>query len=92
MAVVRLPKMFGGGPRLEKEPAPGWDAEGQALLHIGEWLSQIPTKEGQFRALSYWMWRLKSDEAPNIQDWVESVAEQSAVKLARENGFKEGVE
>ena len=92
MGVVRLSRMFGGGPRLDKEPAPGWDKATAAMTHIGEWLSTVPTKEGQYRVLAYWMWRLKSDEQPHIQEWVEAIAEESAVKLATEAGFKGGVE
>lgn len=90
--LFRLPKMFGGAPRPTKEPAPGWDVELQAMGGIGEWLATIPTKEGQYRALSYFMWRLKSDDQPHINEWVESVAEESAIKLAQEAGFAGGVE
>lgn len=92
MAVTRFPRLFGGGPRLEPQPAPGWDVETQAIMHIGEFLTTIPTKEGQYRALAYWMWRLKSGDQPHIEDWVHSVAEECAVKLATESGFAGGVE
>ena len=91
MAVIKMPRMFGGTSRPEREPAPDWDAELTAMRGIGEWLATIETKEGQFRALSYFMWRLKSGDAPKIEEWVESVAEQSAVKVAQEVGFTEGV-
>jgi len=92
MGVVRLPRFMRSGPRTDTAPAPGWDEELHAMTGIAEWLATIPTKEGQFRALSYFMWRLKSGDSPNIENWVESVAEQSAVKVAQEHGFTEGVE
>ena len=92
MAVIQMPRFLGGARRPKVEPAPDWDHEMYALQGIGEHLASIPTKEGQFRALTYWMWRLKSGDRPNVEDWVDSIAEQSAVKLAGETGFKGGVE
>lgn len=91
MGVVRrFPRIFGGGPRLEQEPAPGWDQETEAIAAVGQWLSTIPTKEQKFRLLSYWMWRLKSDDDPKkIEDWVESVAENSAEIIGGKVGFGE---
>lgn len=44
------------------------------------------------RVLAYFMWRLKSQDRPRLEEWVESVAEQSAVDVSRRYGFKEGVE
>jgi hypothetical protein len=92
LSVLRFPRFLGGASRPEKEPAPGWDTELQAMQGIGEWLATIPSDEGKYRALAYFMWRLKSGDTPNITQWVDSIAEQSAVKLAQEHGFKEGVE
>ena len=90
--MIRFPRILGGGPSTNKQPADGWDVELQAMQGMAEWLATIPSPEGQFRALSYLMWRLKSGEAPKIDEWVESIAEQSAVTVARQHGFKEGVE
>ncbi len=91
MAVIRMPRMFGGGPRVDPQPAPGWDHEMEAMRHIGEWLGQLNESE-QLRVLAYFMWRLKSNERPHLQDWVESVAEQAAVDVSKRHGFKESVE
>jgi hypothetical protein len=88
MSVVRLPRFLGGGPRPEKEPAPGWDTELQAMQGIGEWLATIPSDEGKYRALSYFMWRLKSGDRPNIEAWIDTVADASAVQLAKKHGLE----
>jgi hypothetical protein len=89
MSVVRLPRFLGGGPRPDREPAPNWDKETEAMRCVGEWLAQLDNDEARFRVLTYWMWRLKSGEAPNISAWVDTVAEQSAVELSRRAGFRE---
>lgn len=92
MGVIRLPKIFGGGPRPEREPAPNWDNETEAMRCIGEWLATLPDDEAKLRILTYWMWRLKSGHAPKVSEWVDSIAEQSAVAVSRRHGFQEGVE
>lgn len=90
MSVVRLPRFLGGGPRPDREPAPNWDKETEVMRCVGEWLAQLDNDEARFRVLTYWMWRLKSGETPNISAWVDTVAEQSAVELSRRAGFREG--
>ena len=90
MAVIRLPRMFGGGPRPDAQPASDWDQEAEALRCVGEWLAQLPNEEAKFRVLTYWMWRLRSGDTPSIQKWVDDVAEQSAVTLAKRTGFEGG--
>ncbi len=92
MSIVRFPKFLRSGVRPDRIPADGWDTELQAMQGIGEWLATIESDEGKYRALAYFMWRLKSGDRPNIEQWVDSVAEQSAVTLAQKHGFKEGVE
>lgn len=92
MSVIRMPKIFGGGPRPEREPAKGWDPETEALKCVGEWLATVPTTEQKLRILSYWMWRLKSQDDPKVEVWVESVAEQSTMMVSKRHGFSEGVE
>ena len=59
---------------------------------IGEWLATIESDEGKLRALSYFMWRLKSGESPRVDDWVNSIAEQSTMIVSKKHGFKESVE
>lgn len=87
---VRLfPRIF-GGPRLEKEPAQGWDKEHEALGAILQWLSTLDSKEQKFRVLAVCMWRLKSGDDPaKIQDWVDSITEQSAEIIGGQVGFGE---
>ncbi len=89
MAVIR--KIFGAS-RPEREPHPDWDVELSAMRGIGEWLATIPTEEGRLRALSYFMWRLKSGDDPRVESWVESIAEQSTMMVSKKHGFSEGVE
>lgn len=89
MSILRWP-----GRRVSKdnlEPAPEWDHELVAMQRIGEWLGQLDEAQ-QLRVLAYFMWRLKSQDRPRLEEWVESVAEQSAVYVSRRYGFKEGVE
>lgn len=88
MSVVRLPRFLGGGPRPEREPAPNWDKETEAMRCVGEWLAYCDDDESRFRVLTHWMWRLKSGKSPNIEAWVDTVAEQSAVELSRRAGFE----
>lgn len=87
---VRLfPRIF-GGPRLEKEPAQGWDKETEAITAIGQWLSTVETQEAKLRCLAYWMWRLKSNDDPaKIRDWVDATAETSAEIVGGKVGFGE---
>ncbi len=85
--ILRLPRFLGGGPRTEKIPADDWDTELLALRSIGEWLATLPTDEARFRALTFWMWRLKSGDSPRITDWVDDFAEQSAAQIAERTGF-----
>ena len=77
--------------REEMRPHPDWDFETEAMREIGAWLGQL-SEEAQLRILTYWMWRLKSKDRPNVEHWVESIAEQSAVEVSRRAGFREGVE
>lgn len=72
------------------EPAPQWDHETEVLGQIGGWLGQL-SEEAQLRVLTYWMWRLKSKDNPHVENWVESIAEQSAVAVSQRVGFTEGV-
>jgi hypothetical protein len=92
MAVIKMPKMFGGTSRPEREPAHDWDDELTAMRGIGEWLATIPSQEGKLRALSYFMWRLKSGDDPRVETWMESIAEQSTMTVSKRAGFSEGVE
>lgn len=71
----------------DAEPAPDWDPETEAIQRIGEWLSHIPTDEGKFRALAYWLWRLKSSDRPEVTKWVEAVADESVETLGGRHGF-----
>lgn len=87
-----MPRFLRGARRPAEDPPMGWDNEIRAIEGMAEWLAKIESKEGQYRALSYLMWRLKSGDNPRMEDWVESIAEQSVMKVAREHGFKEGVE
>jgi len=88
--VLRFPKIFGAGPRIEKEPAPGWDVESEALVAMLQWLSTLETQEQRLRVLAYCMWRVKSGDDPKkIGDWVESVAEHSAEIIGGKVGFGE---
>jgi hypothetical protein len=85
MSILKWP-----GRRVAKdnlEPAQEWDHELVAMQRIGEWLGQL-TEAQQLRVLAYFMWRLKSHDRPRIEEWVESVAEQSAVDVSRRYGFK----
>lgn len=92
MGVIQMmPKFLGGRPRTDQTPAPGWDKELRAMQAMAEWLHTIPDKEGKYRALSYLMWRLKSGDI-RVEDWVESIAEQSTMKVAKEHGFTNSVE
>lgn len=86
--VFKLPRILGGGRRIEKEPAPGWDPEMEALRCIMEWLAMLPTKEAQLRVLAYAMWRLKSGDEPRIDAWVQNTAEECAEKVGREVGME----
>lgn len=88
--VIRMPRIFGGGPKPDAQPAPDWDLETEVMRCVGEWLAQLPTEEAKFRVLTYWMWRLKSGDTPQISKWVDDVAEQSAVTLAKRSGFAAG--
>jgi hypothetical protein len=92
MSVVQLPRFLGGARRPDREPAPDWDTELSAMRGIGEWLATIPSDEGKLRALSYFMWRLKSGDGPRVEAWVDSIAEQSTMIVSKKHGFKEGVE
>lgn len=76
-------------PKDNREPAPNWDNELHAMEQVGAWLNQVSTKEARFRILAYWMWREKSGDAPRVEDWVDSVAEQSAEDIGRQVGFKD---
>jgi hypothetical protein len=84
MALISWPKRVA---KADKEPAPEWDHELVAMQRIGEWLGQL-TEAQQLRVLAYFMWRLKSQDRPRLEEWVESVAEQSAVDVSRRHGFK----
>jgi hypothetical protein len=88
MALISWPKRVA---KADKEPAPEWDHELVAMQRIGEWLGQL-TEAQQLRVLAYFMWRLKSQDRPRLEEWVESVAEQSAVDVSRRYGFKESSE
>lgn len=77
-------------PRRQKEPAPNWDKEHEALGAILQWLSTLDSKEQMFRVLTVCMWRLKSgDEPAKIRDWVDSIAEQSTEIVGGQTGFGE---
>lgn len=88
MAVIRMPRMFGGGPRPDKQPADDWDKELEAMRSVGEWLATLDDPEARFRVLTYWLWRERSDAAPRIQQWVDAVANQSAGDLSAKHGFE----
>jgi hypothetical protein len=88
MALISWPKRVS---KANLEPAPEWDHELVAMQRIGEWLGQL-TEPQQLRVLAYFMWRLKSEDRPRLEEWVESVAEQSAVDVSRRYGFKESAE
>jgi|GEM_PF-3182307 len=90
----RLPRFLGGGrrPQFEADVELRPDAEMQALVGIGEWLSTLDTDEKKLRALTFHMWRLKSNDTQKVDDWVTSIAEQSTMIVSKRNGFKEGVE
>lgn len=85
--ILRLPRFLGGGPRTEKIPADKWDNEMEVLRSVGEWLAELPDDQARFRALTYWMWRLKSGDSPKVNEWVEDFAEQSAADVAERSGF-----
>lgn len=87
MGVIKMPRLFGGGPRTERIPSDKWDNEVDAIKAIGEWLAVLPDDESKFRALTYWMWRLKSGKSPQITEWVDDFAEQSAADVAERSGF-----
>ncbi len=91
MAVIRIPRFMGGGPRPAERPIGRRDKEIEAMEGIDEWLSQLSSDESKLRVLAYFMWRLKSGDGSNMALWVESVAEQSAVEVSRRAGFSEGV-
>lgn len=75
-------------PRKDKEAAPDWDKETEALNAVGQWLSTLPTQEQKLRCLAYWMWRLKSNDDPaRIRDWVDATAETSAEIVGGRTGF-----
>jgi len=94
MGVVRLPRFLGGArrPQFEADVELKPDAEMQALVGIGEWLSTLDSDEKKLRALTFHMWRLKSGDTQKIDDWIHSIAEQSTMIVSKRNGFKEGVE
>ena len=79
-ATVELPK-----------PAPDWDAEMVAIQAIGEALCSLDTEQEQFRALTYWMWRLRSQDHPEVNRWEtmqKNVAQQSAEQIAKRMGIE----
>ena len=84
--------MFGGTSRPEREPAPDWDSELTAIRGIGEWLATIESNEGKLRALSYFMWRLKSGDDPRVETWIDQIAEQSTMMVSKKHGFTESGE
>ena len=92
MGVINLPRFLGGAKRPEREPAPDWDSETEAMKCVGEWLATVKSDEGKLRILTYWMWRLKSEDSPRVTEWVDSIAEQSAVMVSRRHGFREDAE
>lgn len=86
MSVIRMPRFLGGPDR--RAPSPDWDKETTAMCRIGEWLAGLDGDEAKLRVLTYWMWRLKSNAAPErIEEWVDSIAEQSAIQVAKRHGF-----
>lgn len=89
MALVRFPKFMGGGPRVDREPAPDWDKEAEAIRCVGEWLAGLDTQEQRLRVLTYWMWRLKSKDDPKVEVWQDSIAEQSTMIVSKRHGFSE---
>lgn len=94
MKVLRFPRFLGGArrPQFEADVELRPDAEMQAIVGIGEWLSTLGSEEAKLRALTFHMWRLKSNDTQKIDDWVHSIAEQSTMIVSKRNGFKEGVE
>ncbi len=94
MGVLRFPRFLGGArrPQFEADVELKPDAEMQAIVGVGEWLSTLETEEQKLRVLTLHMWRLKSGDTQKIDDWVTSIAEQSTMIVSKRNGFKEGVE
>ena len=72
------------------EPAENWDAEAKVLQRIGEWLAMLETDEEKFRVLTYWIWRLRSHDAPEISKWadmLENTAEACTTDIGERIGL-----
>ena len=76
---------MGGGIRPEPERK---YTEVQIIEGVGNWLAHADSLEEQFRALAYWMWRLKSGHDPRMDAMVENIAEECAEQIGEKVGFK----
>lgn len=88
MAVMAVIRLFSRSKARPADDKPVYE-ETEILHRIGEWLSHLETEEEQFRALTYWMWRVKSKDHPTFGDWQDSIAEQSAEIVGGRTGFGE---
>lgn len=84
MSILSWPKR----PRAEKEIAPDWDPEIEAMRVVGEWLATLTPKQA-FRVLTYWFWRYRDGADPRVEKFVTSVADESIETLGTRNGFTE---